>query len=211
MTALTGTQADLYMASGTSVAFTQAVMTDSGDHKTYTTTTTAHRYWDDSAAVTTLIEVSTDGGSTWNPATAGTFTVQFVGGVVTFTTVNASREVRATGKYWPISQIGQAYDWELSPTVNILDTTVFGGGGWKTKTAGLHDATAKASRYFLDGTFFNLLGSRFVVIFYPNFSAGTRFEAYAWLKTVPEKVGVDALIDEELDFEVDGNLYYLAS
>lgn len=209
MTALTGTQADLYMASGTSVTFTSEVMTDSGDHQTYKVATgnTAHRYWDDQSALT--IQTSPD-GTTWTTVTTN-FTVRYVGGVVTFTTVDATRQVRASGKYLPISQIGQAYDWELSPTVNILDTSTFGNGGWKTKQAGLHDATAKASRYFLDGTFFGLLGSRFVVIFYPNFSAGTRFEAYAWLKSDPTKVGVDALIDEELDWEIDGSIYYLAS
>lgn len=209
MTALVGYNADLYMASGVGVTFTDEVMTDSGDHETYNVAVgnTAHRYWDDTSALT--IETSPD-GVTWTAATAGTFTVRYCGGVVTFTTVDATRQVRASGKYLAISQIGQAYNWELSPTANIYDVSVF-GTGWKQKVSGLKDASAKASRYFLDGTFFNLLGSRFVIIFYVAFSAGTRFEAFAWLKSDPTKVGVDAVIDEELDFELDGPAYYLAS
>src|SRR6185437_12827034 len=106
MAALVGYQADLYMASGTSVTFTNEVMTDSGDHKTYTVATgnTAHRYWDDQSALT--IQTSPD-GVTWTTQTTG-FTVRYCGGVVTFTTVDATREVRASGKYLPISQVGQA-------------------------------------------------------------------------------------------------------
>lgn len=209
MAALVGYQADLYMASGTSVTFTNEVMTDSGDHQTYNVAVanTAHRYWDDTSALT--IQTSPD-GTTWTTQTTG-FTVRYVGGQVVFTAVDATRQVRASGKYLPISQVGQAYDWELSPTANILDVTTFNGGGWKQKISGLHDATAKASRYFLDGTFFGLLGSRFVMVFYVAQAAGTRFEAFAWLKSDPTKVGVDAVIDEELDFEIDGTLSFLAS
>lgn len=208
MAAIAGYQADLYMASGASVTFTQEVMTDSGDHKTYNVATgnTAHRYWDDQSALT--IQTSPD-GTTWTTVTTG-FTVRYVGGQVTFTTADATRQVRASGKYLAISQVGSAYDWELSPTANIIDITTF-GNAWKQKISGMKDATAKASRYFLDGTFFNLLGSRFVIIFYVAFSAGTRFEAFAWLKTDPTKVGVDAVIDEELDWEIDGQLFYQAS
>ena len=208
MAALVGYLADLYMASGTSVAFTAEVMTDSGDHQTYNVAVgnTAHRYWDDKSALT--IQTSPD-GVTWTTVTTG-FTVRYVGGQVTFTTVDATREVRASGNYLPISQVGQAYEWEVSPSANVIDVSVF-GSAWKTKIVGLHDSTAKASRYFLDGTFFNLLGSRFVVVFYVDFATNTRFEAYAWLKTTPEKVGVDAVIQEELDWEIDGQLYYQAS
>ncbi len=130
---------------------------------------------------------------------------------MTFTSAVVGRQVRATGKYLPISQIGQAYNWEVSPTANIMDVTTFSGGGWKQKIAGLHDASAKASRYFLDGTFFGLLGGRFVVIFYVAQAAGTRFEAFAWLKSDPTKVGVDAVVDEELDFDIDGTIYFMAS
>ena len=208
MAALVGYSADLYMASGAGVTFTAEVMTDSGDHQTYNAGTTTHRYWDDTSALT--IEVSTDGGVTWNAAAAGTFSVRYCGGVVTFTTSNAARQVRATGKYLAISQIGQAYEWELSPSANIYDVSVF-GNGWKQKVSGLKDASAKASSYFVDGTLLGLLGSRFVIIFYAAFSAGTRFEAFAWLKTDPTKVGVDAVISEELDFDVDGTVYYMVS
>lgn len=208
MTALAGWKADLYMASGAGVAMTNEVMTDSGDHQTYNAGTSAHRYWDDTSALT--VQVSTDGGVTWSSPTAGTFSVRYCGGIVTFVSANAARSVRVTGKYLPISQVGQAFEWEASPAVNIMDTTIF-GDDWKDKTAGLHDASAKASRYFLDGTFFGLLGSRFVVILYSNFAGGTRFEAFAWLKSDPTKVAVDATVDEELNFDLDGQLYLMPS
>jgi hypothetical protein len=206
MAALAGYNADLYMASGTSVTMTNEVMTDSGDHQTYNAGTAAHRYWDDQSALT--VQTSPD-GVTWTTVTVG-FTVRYCGGVITFTSAVAGRQVRVTGKYLPISQVGSAYDWEVSPSANIIDITTF-GNAWKQKMAGLHDATAKASKYFIDGTFFGLLASRFVIIFYTNFSAGTRFEAYAWLKSDPVKVGVDAIISTEIDFEIDGQLFFMAS
>jgi hypothetical protein len=209
MAAIAGYLSDLYMASGAGVTFTTEAMTDSGDHTIYTAGTAAHRYWDDTSALT--IEVSTDGGSTWGAPTAGTYSVQYVGGVVTFTTADPTRSVRASGKYLAISQIGQAYDWELTPTADVLDVTTFSSNGWKEKIVGLHDATGKASSYFLDGTFFGLLGQRLVIVFYPKFSTGERFEGFAFLKSDPMKMAVDAVISEELDFEIDGTLYYLAS
>lgn len=206
--ALAGIEADLYVASGTSTSFTQVTMTDSGDDQTYTTTDTTKRYWDDTA--TTTIEISTDSGGTWSTPAADTYTIQYVGGVVTFTTSDNTREVRSSGKYFTIAQLGQAFDWELNATANIMDITSF-GKTFKVKMGGLLDATAKASRYYLDGTFFDLLGNRLVLILYPDFSAGTRFEGYAFIKSDPLKVSVDAVIAEDLELEIDGQLYYLAS
>jgi hypothetical protein len=207
MAAIAGYQADLYMASGAGVTFTEEAMTDSGDHTIYTPTTTAHRYWDDTA--TLLIEKSTDDGDNWSTVT--NYTVDYVGGVVTFASANGGTDlIRASGKYLAISQVGQAFNWELSPSADILDITTF-GDDWKVKRVGLHDATGKASQYYLDGTFFALLGSRFVMIFYPHFSAGERFEAYAYLKANSIKSAVADAIGEDLDWEVDGKVFYRAS
>ena len=209
MTALQGFKADLYMASGAGVTFTTEAVADTGDHQNYRQTgTPTHRYWDDTQTLT--IEVSFNGGGSWATATPGTFTVQYVGGLVTFTTVDATRTVRATGKYLAISQIGLAHSWEASPSADVLDVTVF-GDTWKEKIVGLHDASAKASHYYIDGSFLSLLGSRFVLILYINQSVGTRLEGFALLKTPAAKVSVDSTVDEELEFEITGKLYYMAS
>lgn len=205
---LAGYLGDLYMAAGAPVAFTHEAMTDSGDHETYSITNDAKRYWDDSAAPT--VEISLDSGSTWNAAGAGTYAVQYVGGVVTFTTVNASRSVRVSGNYLAASQVGNAYAWEVTPTRNIMDTTTF-GNEWKQKTSGLKDAQAKASAYYLDGTFQNMLGERFILVLYVDVANDIRFEAYALLKTPSIKVSVDGTVDEDLEFEVDGTLYSVLS
>src|SRR5579885_3503944 len=152
--ALAGFHGDLYMASGDPVSFTHEAMTDSGDHTIYNITDATKRYWDDATAPT--VEVSTDSGSTWN--TASDYTVQYVGGVVTFGTSDDTRSVRVSGAYLAASQVGQAYSWEVTPSANLMDATTFASAGWKEKIAGLKDASAKASRYFLDGTFQDLLG-----------------------------------------------------
>jgi hypothetical protein len=209
MAAIAGYQADLYMASGAGVTFTEEAMTDEGAHTVYHHGTAAHRYWDDTASLT--IEISTDSGSNWDTVDPADITVDYVGGVVTFASANGGTDlVRASGKYLAISQVGQAFNWELSPSADILDITTF-GDDWKVKRVGLHDATGKASQYYLDGTFFALLGSRFVMIFYPHFSAGERFEAYAYLKANSIKSAVADAIGEDLDWEVDGKVFYRAS
>lgn len=210
MTAIAGYLADLYMASGAGVTFTTEAMTDSGDHTTYKHGTAAHRYWDDTASLT--IEVSTDSGSNWDTADPADYTVEYPSGYVIFASANGGSDlVRASGKYLAVSQIGQAYDWEVSPSADVLDVTTFSSTGWKSKTVGLHDASGKASSYFLDSTFFDLLGERMVIIFYPKFSTGERFEGFCYLKSDPIKAAVDAVVAEELNFEIDGNLYYRAS
>jgi hypothetical protein len=209
MAAIVGYQADLYMASGAGVTFTTEAVGNTGDNQAYRASVTAHRYWDDTSALT--VEFSVNGGANWNPAVAGTYTVQYCGGVITFTTVDAARTVRASGKYLAISQIGQASSWEANPSANLLDVTTFGSNGWKTKLVSLKEASAKATRYYIDGAFLALLGGRFVLVLYTNFAAGSRLEGFAYLKTPAVKVSVDSTVDESLDFEIDGKLFYLAS
>lgn len=203
-TAISGTLADLYMAGGSPLAFSAEAMTDSGDHIIYSITNAAKRYWDDATAPT--IEISTDSGATWATASPNTYTVQYVGGLVTFGSSNSAREVRATGNYLAASQVGNAYNWEVTPTRKELPATVF-GDTWEETVMGLLSATAKASRYFIDGSFQELLASRFILILYPDFGADIRFEAYAWLTTTPLKVSVSSTVDEELTWKIDGTLY----
>lgn len=201
---LVGYLGRLYIAAGDPVAFSQEAMTDSGDHQEYAITNANKRYWDDGIAPT--VEVSTDSGANWDTADPADYTVQYVGGVVTFGDVDADREVRVTGNYLVASNAGNAYSWELAPTANNMEATTF-GHEWRQKKAGLKDATAKASAYYLDGTFQNLLGARFILVLYVDYANDVRFEAYALLKTPSIKVSVDGTVDEDLEFEVDGELF----
>jgi hypothetical protein len=209
MTALAGTSADLYIASGAGVTFTTEAVADTGDHQNYRQTgTPAHRYWDDTSSLT--VEISTNGGGSWSTPSSSTYTVQYCGGLITFTTIDATRTVRATGKYLAISKVGLAHSWEASPSADIIDVSVF-GDTWHEKIVTLKDASAKASRYYVDGAFLSLLGARFVLVLYINFSVGSRLEGFAILKTPAAKVAVDGVVEEELEFEIAGQLFYLAS
>jgi hypothetical protein len=209
MTALAGTSADLYIASGAGVTFTTEAVADTGDHQNYRQTgTPAHRYWDDTSALT--VEISTNGGGSWSTAKPTTYTVQYCGGLITFTTIDATRTARATGKYLTISKVGLAHQWEANPSAAIVDVTVF-GDAWHEKLVTLKDASAKASHYYVDAAFLNLLGARFVLVLYINFSVGSRMEGFAILKTPAAKVSVDGVVEEELEFEIAGQLFYLAS
>jgi hypothetical protein len=205
-----GYNADIYIAAPASVAFAATEATTTSDRITYTITATAKRYWDRSVAVT--VQTSPD-GVTWGTVTVG-FTIQYVGGKVIFTVQQAvGTQVRlTTGSYLPVSQLGQGREWTLDASAAMLDTSIF-GSAWKTRIAGPIEAHAKLTRWWLDGYFAtaNNLTNLVVIVLYVDQPTGSRYEGFAYLKRDSIKAAVAGVVDEPLEFDFTGNVYYLAS
>lgn len=206
MSALAGTSADVYITSGVSVAISNLVLTDSGDHTNYTTPA-LERYLDDS--VVYEVDTSPD-GTTWTPAATTAYTIQYVGGVVTFTSANAAgTQVRLhTGAYVPVSQCGQAHEWTLDPQVALVDTTSF-GQTWKQFTPVMKDATIKISRYWLDSFFLTNMGDKLVVALYTDQPNNKRFACFAFLKQDSVKNLLAGVMEEDLSFTASGPVFFL--
>lgn len=208
MAALAGYKADIYVTSTPGVGFVDVTMNDDGDHKTYTISDSTKRYLDKTGTFT--VETSPD-GTTWTTAGATTYALQYVGGKVIFKVANAAgTHVRLSGSYLPYSELGNAHEWALDNKVTLVDASTF-GTTWKQFAATQQEASAKVMRYWLDGFFASNLGADLVLVFYVDTTTGARYEAFARLAQDTAKASVNALVDEELTFTIDGAVFYVAS
>jgi hypothetical protein len=208
VTTFKGATADFYVATGSPVPFTNLALTDSGDHATYgLSSSDTHRYWDENTAVT--IQTSPD-GVTWSTVATSNYTLQYVGGKVTFTAAQAGvTQVRASvGAYFTVSQCGSGVDWELTTTTSLNKATVF-GGLWKQQRPGIHDASVKFSRLYLDLYFVQSMGVPFIASLYVDTVSGHRYEGYVRFKQDQIKNSEEAIPTEDVDLDLDSALYYL--
>jgi hypothetical protein len=209
MTAVAGhTGAIYYTNNASSVSMTNEAMTDSGDHTTYTVTNAAHRYWDDTAILT--VQTSPD-GSTWTTQSSTLYTVQYVGGKIIWNSAQANgTQVRIStgGKYYAYTTFAQGTDWEFDGQVEMLDTTVIGGGRAKSYIPGLLTGKFSMKAFWVDNTFLNNIQTGFRLIFSGSTNGTKRYEAYVYTSADKVKDTVNKTVDEDLEFQVTGAWYY---
>lgn len=215
MGALAGYLASVWLTPNTgSVSFSNLNLVDSGDHKTFNVTTNdPKRYWDPSQTLT--VQTAPD-GTTWSTATAGTYTVRYVNGQVTFATAvtGATPSARiSAGFYFPLSFLGDAKSVDIKTQLDVQDVTVWTNPstGWKTKLALLGDADITLSKYWVDTTFLGYLSSRLVVVAYDGENANQRYECFAFMKDESIKIAQKDPIGDDISFTSDGAIYFIAS
>lgn len=206
---LTGLNGDVYIT-GSSVAFTNEAMTDSGDETTYYITNTSKRFWDDSVSFT--VQTSPD-GVTWTTQSVSTYTIQYVGGAVIFHSAQAGgTQCRVSGSYLTASQAALAYSWELSPARKMNNYVIF-GSTWEGNVPSTGNMSVKVARYWSDAAFASALtaNTKLVLVLFVDSTIGTlgaRWEAFAFLKETPQKTPVDALVTEDATFQITGQPFY---
>jgi hypothetical protein len=156
MSAIAGYNTTLKITNPTPLTMTSEAMTDSGDHTTFRVTNANKVYWDDTAAFT--VETSPD-GTTWSTASAGTYTIQYVGGIITFTSAvtGGTPSCRVSGSYFAWAYLGNADSCDIQTQVDMKDITTYSTGTptrFKTYMPTLMGATVKLHRYWIDNTFF---------------------------------------------------------
>jgi hypothetical protein len=215
MATLAGKDAAVFLASGAPVAFTNEATTDAGNHITFTITNAAKRYWQDGAASSYLVEKSVNAGGSWSPVAATLYTLQYVGGkVLMLSALNPGDLIRITSQngssgYLTFASVAQADSWSLDVSADIQDVTVF-GNAWHAKAATLRDASGKFHDFNdMTAGLFNLVGVRCIFLLYVNSGAGTRWEAYGLIKQYSPKASVDAMIEDDVSFELDGALFFI--
>lgn len=207
MTALAGTEADLYIAALPAVPFSNEACTDDGDGITFSIDAAAKRFWDPATAV--VVEVDDGGG--WDVIPAADYTVQHVGGKIIFDADQTGNDVRVDGGYMTVSQLTQATKWSVDIAQELLEVTAF-GDSWKSKIAGLKEASASIERFAdLDAILFAELeaGNPLVVVLYTDYSAGSRYEGYARIKQVSPSAEHAGTVDESMSLEITGELFYV--
>lgn len=203
MSVIVGSKAAVYIAAQVSTAGTNVALTDSGDHKTYTISVASKRYLDDAVAV--VVQESTDSGSSWHAAPANT--VQYVGGVVTFSVANsAANQYRlSTFNYLPITQVAQAHGWTLTAERNLVNTNVF-GDTWEASKALLGKWSGTFDQFYLDNTFM-VPTSKMVVSLYVDSANDKRYEGFAVINQSNPSADENGLVTEKVSFTGTGTLY----
>jgi len=213
MAALAGYKASVYVTSTPSLTFTNLALVDGGAHTVFSVGAgnSAKWYWDETQPFT--VQTAPD-GSTWTTANPSTYTIQYVGGIITFNSAvtggTPSARVSA-GYYMPYSVVARAKSIEISNMLDILDATDFSSGGWKTKIAALAGSEYKLEQWWIDTFYASMLGNRMVVSAYTGANANQRFEGYAFIKDDSFKTAVNSLNEESISFESDGPVYCIQS
>lgn len=213
MAAIAGYGGSVLLSSLPNVALTNENLTDAGDHKTFNEPTALKRYWDRSA--TFVVQTAPD-GTTWSTAAVGTYTIRYVTGQVVFASAvsGATPSCRIlSGAYLSYSTFANMKNWEVVPAVDMLDSSSF-GTNWKQYTPSLLGATAKLSQFYADNTLVSVVttpaNNIFIVSLLTGRNATERWEGFAHFKQSDIKSAVSALITEDLDVQIDGQLYFVS-
>lgn len=211
--ATAGYQAGLFVTSVPSLSLTNEAMTDSGDHKTFNITNIAHQAWDPTAAF--VVQTAPD-GLTWVTVSTG-FTINYAIGQVVFanavTGTTPSCRI-ASGKYFTISFLAGVTSIDGTGTGIALDTTSMQNppSPWKTFISGERSATLKLATIWVNlGTFLAHMSANDILLLriYPNQANPNRYQGYGVMTTDSFKSAVSAVNTEEIDFVINGQLYYL--
>jgi hypothetical protein len=187
------------------VSLTDEACTDSGDHTTYTITSSSKRYLDINTAV--VVQLQTHGTGSFNTVT--NYTLKHVGGIITFASANNSDDVVRihSGAYYAYSALGGAHSAEYSSKVAALDVTAFNSGGNESYIGGLLSGTLKCTNWWLNETQTSSLSNRDLLVLSFQTSSGRRFEGYVLMTDCNIKSDVKAAVDQDLTFQLRNEFF----
>lgn len=213
--AISGTKAKVSITSASVTTSTNQAATLSTDGVTLQVNTTARRHWDIDSATHPIVF----GASTSVALSSTTYTINFVQGIVTFSTPHSTAITYTMDTHWvTASSFANANQWSLSVDAGLIETNVF-GSTWKTHISGLRAATISIQGFTpvhggsTNPTVYDYINAdtRGVVELFPSAAAGDKYEAYVWLSGNQIQAQVDAAITESVDAMVHGTLYYSTS
>ena len=198
--AISGIAGALYIATGTSVTFTDEATTASADYKRYTITNTAKRFWDKKTTIT----VKKNG-----VAVSSGYTIEYAGGVIVFNTALASTDVvTVSGKYIPLTQVAGIYNWKLEFENDEKDVTTFLSNGWREILPVVSGFTVSAEGYWADATFFNNINKEIGLQLFVDTTGKRRYEGFVYIKKNGIEVPADDIVKENIEFTGNGQIYY---
>ncbi|GAB7388997.1 hypothetical protein BSNK01_28350 [Bacillaceae bacterium] len=206
--AISGVLGGVFAQQGAAQPFTQETMTDvDGNGVRFRIDDVTKRYWDKKMPV--IVETSPD-GTNWTTVPASEYRVEYVGGHVVFKTARPGEtQVRVSGACFNVMQIGGFFEWSLDFERETEDVTTFDFDGWAESVPTSISASGSASRYWaVSNEFFELLGKEVILVLYVDRSTNRRYEGYFILTGHSVETPSDSFIEEQLDFESAGEVYY---
>jgi len=183
------------------VAFTKENTLGNPERTAYTIENETLRYLDKNTPVVVYVN---------DIAVSGGFTVEHLGGVVRFLTpLPEGATVTVSGKSVKVDQAGGFFNWSAELAADTADVTTFASEGWKEHLPAVKGFTASAESYWADGHLSERLGQEIIVALYLDTGASKkRYEGYALIASDSIELAADDVINESIEFEGSGNLYY---
>lgn len=205
MAATAGYNTTINITAQPAVGLTDEATTDSGDHTTYTISSSAKRYLDLNTAVVVQKQTHGTGGF----ATVTNYTLKHVGGIIIFSGANNSDDVIRihSGSYYAYSALLQGHAVDVPLKIAALDVTSFNSSGVETYIGGLLSGQIKLDRWWLDNTRVTSLIARDLVVVDITLPSGYRYEGYMYATDLDIKSDVKAAVGETLTFQVTNEFF----
>lgn len=183
------------------VAFTNEPTTGDIEFKRYRIDDVSKRYWDKNSSVS--IEVNAI------PITTG-FNIEHCGGFIVFVTeLEPEDEVTVSGKSVIVTQRGGFFNWSCDLSSDMADVSTFQSNGWKENLPTIKGFSASAESYWGDSEFSESVGKEVIVALYTdNGTSKRRYEGYALISSDSLENSAEEIINESIEFEGVGNLFY---
>ena len=215
MGAISGKVARIRHTSASATNSTNEASDLSTDGVSLSINSTAKRHWDRTSTAPAIF-VS---GATASDISADVESINYVKGIVTFTTPHStSTTITMDVDYLTSSYLAGGRNWSVDVDSDMLDVTAFSTTAtdvtWRTFVAGLNGAEVSIERLFQDSTanvFWDALAagsSNFIVELVPDGAGGDRFEGFARVSQFSPSVEIDGTADEGVTLTVDGVLYF---
>ena len=158
-------------------------------------------------------------GATGSDISADIESINYVQGVVTFTTPHSTSTVITMDvDYLTSSYLAGGRNWSIDIDSNILDVTAFSTTAtdpkWRTYLAGLNGATISIGHLHQANSTANIFwdslnaeSSNLLVELVPD-DAGDRYEAFCRVSRFSPSVAIDGVADEGVTLQVDDTLFY---
>lgn len=183
------------------VAFTKESAAGNPERTVYTIENQNLRYLDKNTPVVVYVNDST---------VSGGFSVEHLGGVVRFLApLPEGAEVTVSGKSVNVDQAGGFFNWSAELAADTADVTTFESEGWKEHLPAMKGFTASAESYWADERLSERLGQEIIVALYLDTGTNkNRYEGYAVIAGDSIELAADDVVNESIEFEGSGNLYY---
>jgi hypothetical protein len=201
MSAISGKVGAVYtQTTASSSAFTDEATTDKGDGLTFEIDDSTKRYWDKDTAVSVSVNAT--------PVTTG-FSIEYAGGRIVFDSDQSGNTVIVSGASFTVSQTAGFFNWSLSKSADMPECTTFGSGGNKEYQPTLNSFIASAEMFWQDEDFTDRLGDDIIVVLYTDTGVAlTRYEGFARISSDNISQNVNELIQESIEFQGNGKVYF---
>lgn len=183
------------------VSFTDEATTPDTTYTRYQVTNEAYRYWPLDAEITVKVNDTV--------VTSG-FALERAGGFVVFDSPLTDTDiVTVSGEALTLVQCGGFFNWSVDTDAEVPEATTFASGGWKEFQQVLKGWSGSAEAYWSDDRFFKSLGEIIVVKLFIDSGASQKcLEGFALINSEGIETAVDSLLEESIDFEGVGPLYF---